>query len=157
MKITDKIRQIYSLYQEYSPLFDDGEELIPLELEKFISSIIELLSIEYFGIIAGPVIHEYCVYSCWGEEHSQEDTINMLLNHTREAIEEYCENCNSDIDMERVIEEIEKLESREKVLEDRAKMLERFYDLGYTSSGYGVSSEEVIVALERALEEAESI
>ena len=79
MKIRDKIRQIYSLYQEYSPLFDDGEELISLELEKFISKVIELLSIEYFGAIAGPVIQEYCVYSCWGEEHSQEETINVLL------------------------------------------------------------------------------
>lgn len=151
MKIRDKIKQIYSLYQEYSPLYDEGEEFISLELEKFIFKVIGLLSIEYFGIIVGPVIQGYCVYSCWGEEHSQRDTINMLLNHTREAIEEYCENCDSSIDKEKVIGEIKRMKEREEELEKRTEMLERFYNNGGYKSVGNVSSEEVIVGLEKAL------
>ena len=160
MKIRDKIREIYSLYQEYDELFKKYSEIIG-DIEDDVVTLcfdaLDKLAISYFGNPLGMVISCYCYNNIFVEPATELYTIYRIMETTESVVEWYRNHYDSEIKVEEVVKELKKKIEREEELERRTKLLERFYDSGGYKSVGNVSSEEIIVGLEKMMEEAEAI
>lgn len=158
MKIRDKIREIYRLYQECDKVFKKhGKALSNMEdLCILLFDVLDRLAISYFGNPLGMVISCYC-YHNYMVGIDEDYTVNMITEATKEVVEWYRDTYDSEVEIEEVVKELKKKLEREEELERRTEMLERFYDSGGYKSVGNVSSEEIIVGLEKMMEEAEAI
>lgn len=160
MKICDKIREIYRLYQEYYRLLSRHDTIlrdIDTELDNYVSKVMDTLAVAYFGGQLGIVISCYCYNNIFINPISEEWTVQLVIEKTREVAKWYQDNYDEKIDVEEVVRELKKKLEREEELERRTEMLERFYDSGGYKSVGNVSSGEIIVGLEKMMEEAEAI
>lgn len=159
MKICDKIREIYRLYQDYYRLLSRHDTIlrdIDTELDNYVSKVMDALAVAYFGGQLGIVISCYCYNNIFINRISEEWTVQSVIEKTREVVKWYQDNYDEKIEIEEVVGELKRMIEREEELKRRTETLIKFYNNGGFKSISNISSEELEVALALALEEEES-
>lgn len=133
MKICDKIREIYRLYQDYYRLLSRHDTIlrdIDTELDNYISKVMDALAVAYFGGQLGIVISCYCYNNIFINPVSEEWTVQLVIEKTREVVKWYQDNYDEKIEVEEVVRELKRMIEREEELERRAETLIKFYNNG---------------------------
>lgn len=117
MKICDKIREVYQLYQEYYQLLrkrskELKEESIDIDL--FTLDLFDKLAISYFNSNhLGMVISCYCYHNIFANRVSEDYTMYLILEKTRDVVEWYRDHYDSEVEVEEVVGELKKQIERE--------------------------------------------
>ena len=117
MKIRDKISEVYQLYQEYYQLLrkrskELKEESIDIDL--FTLDLFDKLAISYFNSNhLGMVISCYCYHNIFANRVSEDCTLYMIIERTRDVVEWYRDNYDSGVEVEEVVKELKKKIERE--------------------------------------------
>lgn len=155
MKIRDKIKKIYQLYEEYYWLLSKRSKELKgesIKIDLFTLSLFDQLAISYFNsYYLGMVISCYCYNNIFVEPTTELYTIYRIMETTESVVEWYRNHYDSEIKVEDVVQELKRMIEREEELEKRTKMLERFYNNGGYRSVGNLSSEEIIVGLEKMM------